>query len=91
MCIFRAMSTGLKMQYPEVVKENGKKSPKIHHLFVINFIFLYSKTGMAQTDVWVKQSRAPLALLPADLHIFFVRGLGAQEVQPHLCILESHP
>lgn len=25
MCIFRAMSTGLKMQYPEAVKENGKK------------------------------------------------------------------
>lgn len=29
MCIFRAMSTGLKMQYPEAVKENGKKkNPK---------------------------------------------------------------
>lgn len=28
MCIFRAMSTGLKMQYPEAIKENGKKTPK---------------------------------------------------------------
>lgn len=41
-CIFRAMSTGLKMQYPEDVKENGKKNPKKNpscapnqpHLFV---------------------------------------------------------
>lgn len=35
MCIFRAMSTSLKMQYPEAIKENGKK---INHLFLINFI-----------------------------------------------------
>lgn len=45
-CIFRAMSTGLKMQYPEAIKENGKKI----NLFLINFI-LYSKTCMAQTDL----------------------------------------
>lgn len=51
MCIFRAMSTGLKMQYPEAIKENGKKTPKIHHLFLIKFIFLYGKTCVAQTDV----------------------------------------
>lgn len=53
MCIFRAMSTGLKMQYPEAITENGKKKkkkPKIDHLFLINFIFLYSKTCVAQTD-----------------------------------------
>lgn len=83
-CIFRAMSTGLKMQYPEAVKENGKKkpNPKIHHLFLINLIFLCGKTCMA-TDccVWVKQGRSPLPLLQADLDIFCVHGICEQEVQ----------
>lgn len=51
MCIFRAMSTGLKMQYPEAVKENGKKYLKNSSCLPNQFNLCVVKTCMAQTGV----------------------------------------
>lgn len=60
----------------------AKNTSKIHHVFLINLIFLYGK-NLYGTDwcVWVKYSRAPLPLLHASLCISFVCAICVPEVQ----------
>lgn len=67
------MSTGLKMQYPEAVKENGKKIPqKIHHLFLINLIFLCGKTCTATDLCMSKIRQSSSSPAPSQLDILCV-------------------